>query len=1388
MRLGNQRKSITVRGASRDMNIGSRSGLVRRTVVAAAMVTLLSVGLLSLGAPAFATEVHVYSSTFAGAGKGAGVPAAAQLEAFQFGQEGEGAGQVSHPTGVAVNNDPSSLFYGDVYVADYGNRRLDRFSSSGAFQLAWGWGVATGANELQTCTTKCQAGPREEEGNLGVPAHTGAVSVPAGVAVDSNLLSSSAGDVYVLQVGEMNRVEKFGPSGEFLLMFGGDVNETTSGDVCNAGERCKLGTAGHANGEFEDLSAEGYPIAVGPGGSVYVGDRARVQVFEPSGVWRETISLASLSSTGDVTALAVNETGDIFVKDSEAPGVRELEPDGVEEGTQFDAGSPTITGIALDGSGDVFVGEFNGTKEKSIGSTHVLKYKAATGKVTGSFGSGTVRGFSGGLTFAEASDTVYMADQSGEGSSSVWALPVPPPGPSIESESATLVPPGGVLLEGSVNPEGGETQYHFEYVDEADFKASGFAHSTSTTVGSLPAGLEAQTVQAHVVGLPTSETFYYRLVVSNAESVSPAVGQERTFQSLPAATIGGEFATDVALSSATLTIEVNALGSSTEYSLEYGVGGVDEHTLIGSVGNSTTDITASRHLQELAVATTYHYRFVVHNSLGTVAGPEQTFTTQSQGGSSALIDGRSWELVSPPDKHGASIEPPEEGGQVQAAIDGSGVTYMTEAGSVNENPQGKLKRAQVLSRRGPDGWSTEDLTLPGRLPENGESAERLFEGGGFNEYHLFSPDLSSAAVEPQVFGTPPLAPGVTERTLYLREDSDGSFTPLVSPVDVPSGAKIEESNFDGVDDLDWEMHFLAATPDLAHVVFTTPMALTPEAIKEESVQEKVQENKAEIENVQSNLYEWSAGKLQLVNILPETDEHEFTHAPDEVAHGRSRTTTPPVRLAGDSGSGYPTGGAPRSVSADGRRVAWAFGEPLNGNVGFRGLYVRDMVEERTVHVGGDAVYQTMNSEGSKIFYLESGDLYVYGFEAEKSTDLTADHGAGEPNGGVQELVSDVSENGSYVYFVATSVLADGGVSGKDNLYLAHQTSEGWSITHIATLSGADRSSWYAAPSGPPVLGDVSSRVSPDGRFLVFMSEESLTGYDNTDANSGAPDEEVYSYDAQTNKLVCTSCDPTGARPTGVFDDAEGLLVDPHGAWNRTADESTNGAVEHWLAGSVPGWDDLQEQPSTYQPRYLSDSGRTFFDSPVALVPGDTNGLEDVYEFEPVGVGGCSQAMSSSDAVYVASSDGCVGLISSGTSSSESVFYDASENGDDVFFDTTSRLAPEDYDKAYDLYDAHLCGGEGVPCRTTPVSSPPCEEGESCKAAPSQQPPIFGAPPSATFNGAGNIRPMPPVTLRKATKKKTVKCRKGFTKKKNKCVKNKKSKQAKKAGHGGRTKS
>ncbi len=322
--------------------------------------------------------------------------------------------------------------------------------------------------------------------------------------------------------------------------------------------------------------------------------------------------------------------------------------------------------------------------------------------------------------------------------------------------------------------------------------------------------------------------------------------------------------------------------------------------------------------------------------------------------------------------------------------------------------------------------------------------------------------------------------------------------------------------------------------------------------------------------------------------------------------------------------------------------------------------------------------------------------------------------------------------------MATGVLARGAVSGEDNLYVSHDNGTGWTTSLVATLSKTDRPELAEQESEERSSGGVivqrfldAARVSPNGRYFAFMSSRSLTGYDNLDAVSGQPDEEVYLYDTTSDRLVCASCNPTGARPVGLFD-AEGSpiakpLVDREGLWGGD-----------WIAANIPGihtgdgTHDTNEDPLN-QPRYLSNSGRLFFNSSDALVPRDTNGLMDVYQYEPPGTGDCTNM----SATFSERSGGCVDLISGGTSSLESAFMDASENGDDVFFSTAQKLVSEDYDTTDDIYDAHVCT-TAVPCKTEPVTPPPCTSGDSCKAAPSPQPELFGAAPSATFSGIGNV--------------------------------------------------
>ena len=184
--------------------------------------------------------------------------------------------------------------------------------------------------------------------------------------------------------------------------------------------------------------------------------------------------------------------------------------------------------------------------------------------------------------------------------------------------------------------------------------------------------------------------------------------------------------------------------------------------------------------------------------------------------------------------------------------------------------------------------------------------------------------------------------------------------------------------------------------------------------------------------------------------------------------------------------------------------------------------------------------------------------------------------------------------------------------------------------------------------------------------------------------------------------------------------------------------------------------------------YLSNEGRLFFNSEDGLVPQDINGTWDVYEYEPAGVpqGGehpCAAGEASGSVVFKQARPfevegqkgeegaGCVGLISSGRSPQESVFMDADEgggpgehgkagtaSGNEVFFMTTAPLTSADFDKSYDVYDAHECTATSPCIPPPPAAGAECVTAEACRAAPNPEPGIYGAPASATFSGIGDL--------------------------------------------------
>jgi DNA-binding beta-propeller fold protein YncE len=229
--------------------------------------------------------------------------AAAPELLFQFpppgdDQPGSGSGQFHNPRGVATDRSGEH-----VYIADLENNRVDVFSPWGEFRMAFGWGVADGTSaELQTCTTTCFAGIQGSG--------PGQLSEPMGVAVDST------GAIYVAD--KSNRVQKFTPSGEFVLMFGGEVNKTTGANVCTdaSGNVCGAAVTGTEPGEFEGWGLGNF-VSIGLDDTVYVGDKGRIQLFEPDGTYKSEIDL---SQAINVEALAIDpNSGDIYFSYSQNP-------------------------------------------------------------------------------------------------------------------------------------------------------------------------------------------------------------------------------------------------------------------------------------------------------------------------------------------------------------------------------------------------------------------------------------------------------------------------------------------------------------------------------------------------------------------------------------------------------------------------------------------------------------------------------------------------------------------------------------------------------------------------------------------------------------------------------------------------------------------------------------------------------------------------------------------------------------------------------------------------------------------------------------------------------------------------------------------------------------
>jgi hypothetical protein len=1167
------------------------------------------------------------------------IPSAAQAGVFHPFLEPFGSFTTPEPLAVDQAN-------GDLYVLDSGAGKVLRFDSSGnpaPFSAAESY---VSENELTGTTQGGFAFAGGSENQLAI--------APPGSP------HGTEGDIYVDEP-RAGVIDVFAPSGEYLGRLDGSGN--THAD--SGGELCGVATdpsgdlyLGYFSGHVDKyVPTENPPLNSDfdseiTGASRTCNVAAGLQTLYTSAWYRERLTAYPLS---------------LF------PG---------NGGSASATGGKTIVESATTASvdpetDDLYVDEEN----------HIVQFNEE-GELLGHFGA--AQGF---YSYGVAIDTsggprqgdVYVSDQA-NGLIDRYGPGEHLNSPLVEHLEVTAFDDHSASFSGEVNSNGTGAAEETTYAFSCEPTCPGLQGERS-----IPTDGENHLVSDATEGLLPAQEYHLHLIAANqggGETIANATFTTKAFP--PDATT--EPAQDIAPEHAVLEGLLNAHHAPTTYYFKWGeteaYGSFAPPSKEGDGGEANATTAVAQPLYGLQPHTTYHFRLIAGDECEpvehpgkrcTTEGADQTFTTTSPlppseeraaiPGTGFLPDNRGWEQVSPPDKHGADVmvdsartraaatETPE---LPMAATFSSLGGFADVQGTNISDDYMAIRTAQP----GTSGWATHGIT-PRQNPLTFFAAFRGMDSQWEGD---LSPNLTRGVFRSYT----PLTqdPYVKDVINFYRRDdlrTPGAGTYQLLTACPACSAPVPATEFGPYP---W---FAGASADFSHVIFQSPYPLVAGAT-------------AGTEN--PNLYEWYNGTVRLVGILPD-----------------SACATPPcvaptsIAGAGVSGDGGPTRLTPHTISSDGSRIIFTDSSTgsnrLNGN-----LYMRiDGTETVQINASEKTVpdepqpaqFQTASADGTRVFFTteekltdapthSESQLYMYDTNAPTGHHLTlisADHEPADGGSLAGTGVIGASNDGHYVYFIASGQLAAGQpVLGTDlGLYEWHDGVTSY-IGRLANLNATNDESNDVLPSFW-ALSKIVARVTPDGKHMLFQSSsgEGLTGYQSN------KHVELYLYSAESHQLQCASCRPDGSP-------AEGSAGD-------------NAQTFTGAAGTT-----------SHQNHVLTDDGnRVFFTTTDALVPQDTNGVADAYEFD--------------------STTGTVHLLSSGTSPYPSYFMDSSADGHDAFFITRQRLVGWDNDQALDLYDARVGGGLPDP----PPAPVPCV-GDGCRTSPSA-PPAGPGGGSATFSGPGN---------------------------------------------------
>lgn len=802
----------------------------------------------------------------------------------------------------------------------------------------------------------------------------------------------------------------------------------------------------------------------------------------------------------------------------------------VSESEDKSHGGPNATDtLAVNGAGEVYL--FDSVQLSREEYYRLMVFRPHEGDYTNFEYAGEVGGEADGLihapqapTFDEAGN-LYVASINASGNNYIEALAPETPGfyPTLKAPVRCVSKLKSGTIAMAVDPETGEPAY-FSQKSPTRIRRLGPCDEASHEFGAQIEELAPEPAIEYSYALafdPSRETSAARpdgalYAVSSGPGLDgsglSALGYVFGHPEAAAPLVQSEWVSAASSSGAVVHAEIDPQGFTSHYvfqyitEAEYKAGGESFEGASeapmggGTIGASSGVQNVSIALGPLAADTAYRYRVVVSSECEGVghppcerAGEAKSFRTYPPV-TSALPDGRVWELVSPVQKNGGEVLPADPSvasigtcngckpGYIsqhfprQSAPDGNSIAYEGTAFGAG----GAARANEYLARRDSStGWQTTGLS-----PEL---------GGGFVG---FSPQLHASVLEPDEGRALTASAPEGYGNIYSQSTEDPlALQPLIT---APPSNRGEG---------ELKVRYAAASADGSRIFFAANDALTGET----AYAPEAEDGGAEA----SNLYEWHEGRLALVNVSPDNSET-------------------------GAGAAFGTASA-NTVSADGSH---AFFEDSS-----RQAFVRiDGRETRRIEDAGH--FLAASTDGDRLLLT---DGCLYSVASESCLDLTEGKGGFRGEVGQSDSLDHVYFVDTEVLDATPNSLGEAPQAGANNLYAWQQGGQARFVTQLTPekfsehesteqrevrerQESQEKENWASIPANR------TAESSPDGRFVVFQTLRPLEpGYDNVGPCAGnravldieqgrCP--EAYVYDSVTSRLVCASCNPSGSAPLG----------------------------------------------------------------------------------------------------------------------------------------------------------------------------------------------------------------------------------------------------------------